>query len=206
MREIIYRLLDHPTIFNLVQTIIAPGQEVLLKKQFRYIFENSKGLVLDVGCGPKAATPEPNGKMIGVDISHDYALSYSRQNCQQGIAAKSEQLPFKENSFEESRCFGLLHHLTRDQARQAILELFRCTKIGGRIIIFDSIWPEVPLLRPIPWLSHRFDRGQHMLNDQGLRDLVCFKSCDLWKVHRFTYTYVGHEGLMMILKKEKNND
>ncbi len=196
-----YRLLENSFIYNLSQWILAPGAGVFLKKHFRLIFSESKGLVLDVGCGPFLNTPA-TGKICGLDSNFGYLKQYIRQSGARGVAGLAESLPFRSNIFDEVRCFGLLHHLSDAAALKAIQEMFRCVRPHGRVVIVDNVWPKNPFLRPLAWLNRRLDRGRWVRFEEKLFDLVKQSGETEWTRYRFTYTLIGHEALALTAKKE----
>lgn len=205
-RSLMDRLLDYPLVYNLMQFFLAPASEYFLKRNFQSFFPDSKGLVLDVGCGPRLNTPYPRGIVMGVDLNFKNIRQYSSRRFQSGLVASGDHLPFKENSFDESRTFGFLHHMPKEKAILAIREMIRCTNIGGRVIILDSVWPKDPWMRPLAWLNLRLDRGPWMLSEEELADLVQEAYPSVWEKHRFTYTLVGHEAVALIMKKEGDQE
>ena len=211
----LYRLLDFPFIYSLSQRLLTPGAGLLLRKQFMQLFGESRGLVLDVGCGPELSTPHPNGFIIGIDIDPYYVKKYSIphvksnfrkktgnfKNC--GVVSSSEALPFKSNSFNESRCMGLLHHLSQVSALLTIKEMIRCTHQDGRIVVFDNVWPRQPCFRPLAWLSRKLDRGKWVRTEEDLLELVSNACVGNYQYKRFTYSYTGLEALSVIIKKSE---
>ena len=149
-RYSLYRLLDFPFIYSLSQKLLVPGAGLLLKKKYKQLFGESKGLILDVGCGPALTTPNPNGDVIGIDMNiyyiRNYLMSHGKLNfCRKmsdfityGVVSSSEALPFADDAFEESRCVGPLHHLSHASALLTIKEMIRCTHQDGRIVIFAA--------------------------------------------------------------------
>ena len=209
----LYRLLDFPFIYSLSQKLLAPGAELLSNKMFKQLFDESKGLILDVGCGPVLTTPHPNGIVIGIDTNIYYARNYLKSHrklnfCRKvndfvtyGVVSSSEALPFEDDAFEESRCVGQLHHLSHASALLTIKEMIRCTHQDGRIVIFDNVWPRQPCFRPLAWLTRKLDRGKWIRTEEGLLDLVnsaCVSNC---QYKRFTYTFTGLEVLSITIKK-----
>ena len=212
----LYRLLESPKVFSISQKLLAPEAELLLKKHSKDVFAQSKGMILDVGCGPTLSTSMPDGIIVGVDISPRYIRNYinidtridshyikgrTSKRTRFGIACSAESLPFNDNIFDESRCMGLLHHLNWEFALSAIKEMVRCTRSNGKIVIFDSVWPKVTAYRPIAWLLCRFDRGRYMLTEEELLRLVDTAYSGNWKYKRFTYTLTGLEGCLLTIQK-----
>lgn len=112
--------------------------------------------VLDVGCGSgllvnEAARRLSTGKATGIDIwaphsgGGNYALLMKNAKAE-GVADKIEfkqadvrKLPFNDASFDVIVSSGALHHISRDRAEheQAIHEILRVLKPGGRIALMD---------------------------------------------------------------------
>jgi len=197
-----YCLLENSKIYSLSQHILAPGFSWFLKKHFQTIFSSSKGLVLDVGCGPALNTPVPKGNVYGVDINLEYIKQYTAPQHQTGIVSSSDSISFKSNTFHECRSFGLLHHLPREEAVLTVREMIRCTLTGGRVIILDNVWPRYPFLRPLAWLNRRWDRGKWVRHEEELLALAQEAYAGSWQRDRFTYTFVGHEVLALIVQKK----
>lgn len=211
-----YNLLEFPFIYSLSQKLLALGAESLTKKHFGRVFSESnvnKGLVLDVGCGPELSTPQPHGTIIGVDINPFYVKKFftsrvkkklnniSNNHAYLGAVSSADALPFKKNTFNESRCNGLLHHMPSEPALRSIKEMIRCTEPGGMVVIIDNVWPGNPFFRPIAWLTRKLDRGKWVRTEKELLRLVndvCKESC---RHKRITYTYTGLELLIIKIKK-----
>ena len=188
-------------VYSVSQYIVAPGFNFLLPKHFRAVFNGSSGMVLDVGCGPRMNTPAPQGDVYGVDVNLNYVRQYSAAPNRTGILGSGDGIPFKDNVFNESRCFGLLHHLPGDKALLTVREMIRCTKTGGRVIILDNIWPRNPYLRPLAWLSRRLDRGRWVRHEEALLRLAREAHAGPWQSNRFTYTFIGQEAVALTLRK-----
>ena len=212
----LYRFLEIPSLYSLWQHISTPGYGFFLKKELLPVFVDSQGLVLDVGCGPSLTTPHPRGTIIGVDINHRYIEEYARtqrepisRNMAQkphegkrlGTVGLAHALPFLNNTFDESRSVGLFHHLSREQALGAVNEMLRCTRLGGRVIIVDNVWPRYPLRRPIAWGTRRLDRGQWVRSEEQLLELIHSAYPYPWQQRRFTYTLTGLEAVVFTALK-----
>lgn len=201
-RSRFYRFLDNPLAYELSQHILAPGAVLFLKKEFKLLFKRSKGFVLDVGCGPALTTYLPEGTILGVDINLEYVQKYAKQHNQKGVVGCAGRLPFHDNIFDESRCFGLLHHLPEQIAVLTVREMIRCTHPGGHVIIVDNVWPRNPLLRPLAWLNRCFDRGKWVRQEQELCKIVKQAYSHNWRSRRFTYSFLGHEAIALTIEKK----
>jgi SAM-dependent methyltransferase len=213
-KRILNRLLEVPYLYSFVQHIAAPGQKKLLGVRFARIFGSSKGLVLDVGCGPKLTTPLPEGTLVGVDINADYIREYTggrldtdwhaihdKKKPVYGFVSPADKLSFEDNLFDECRCAGLLHHLPAESARTAIREMHRCVRRGGKIVIFDNVMPRSGFLRFPAWLIRKIDRGKWVRNEDQLSSLIGSASEETWQRLRFTYSYYGLEGMIFVAVK-----
>jgi ubiquinone/menaquinone biosynthesis C-methylase UbiE len=101
--------------------------------------------VLDVGCGTgyfaRRISPriEPGGTVVGIDPSRpmlDYASRHAPANCT-FLAAGAERLPFEEASFDVVVSSLAFHHFPVDRRAEAVREMFRVLRPGGRLFIAD---------------------------------------------------------------------
>ena len=207
-------LLEIPFVYSFVQFIAAPGQKKLLGTHFNGIFEYSKGLVIDIGCGPKLTTPPPEGTLVGVDININYirkfmrgesltllAKAHSEKTRIMGMVSSVDELSVHGDLFDECRCAGVLHHLPPENARTAIGEMHRSVRRGGRIIIFDNVMPLSGFTRPLAWLIRKMDRGEWVRSEEQLVQLVQSAGEEIWTSTRFTYSYYGLEGMIFVAVK-----
>ncbi|MFP4346608.1 MAG: methyltransferase domain-containing protein [Anaerolineales bacterium] len=92
--------------------------------------------VLDVGCGVgmyPAAFRRYTPDVYGVEIEHDRARE-AREHAAGVVQARGETLPFPDDSFDVAHSNEVLEHV--DDDRQAVEELVRVVRPGGRIVIF----------------------------------------------------------------------
>ena len=211
----LYRVLNFPFVFSLSQALLAPGSNFFLQKQYRIVFEGSKGVVLDVGCGPSLATPMPNGFILGCDINHKYVTRYTKpvknkrksEMCSKnykyaclGVVCSAEFLPFFDSTFDQTRCSGLLHHLPTEIAVRTIKEMLRCTRSFGKIILCDAVWPKSPIRRPLAWITQRLDRGAWVRTEEQLLNLCNTAYHGHWQHRRFTSTFTGLEEMSLTIE------
>lgn len=102
--------------------------------------------VLDVGCGTGyfarriAPVVDPDGgAVVGIDPSQpmlDYASRRAPANCA-FRAAGAEELPFDDASFDLVVSSLAFHHFPVDRRADAVREMFRVLRPGGRLFIAD---------------------------------------------------------------------
>lgn len=210
----LYRILEIPAVYRLVQFLLTSGAKRLLASEFERLFGGVEGMVLDVGCGPALNTPAPDGTIVGVDINRMYIVEFiarsvnpgnsapgSGSTTPMGCVASADKLPIRDGGFDQSRSFGLLHHLPKTVAEETIKEMIRCVRPGGAIVIIDNAWPVVPAFRPIAWLLLRLDRGRFVRKESELLELVPAELRGAMECRRFNYTYTGLECVSIAIRK-----
>lgn len=113
--------------------------------------------LLDVGCGPgtdlfdMVAEVGSAGRLVGLDASAVMIAEARRRAEAIGVPISFEvgevqALPFPDASFDACRAARLLEHLP--DARQALAEMARVTRPGGRILVFDFDWDTLIIDHP----------------------------------------------------------
>lgn len=101
---------------------------------------HSDSFILDLGCGTGEDTvfvSKATRKIIGVDLSST-ALKQFIKNGFAGLIADVQSLPFPNNSFDFTVCFGLLHHLVGQGDLCAYLKEFaRVTRSHGYVLAME---------------------------------------------------------------------
>jgi len=104
--------------------------------------------VLDVGCGPGnftgwfGAQVLPDGLAIGVDASHQMLRRAVEDNSGPSVAylrANAERLPFADDVADGATCLAALYLI--NEPFEAMRELARVLKPGGRMVILTSLAP-----------------------------------------------------------------
>lgn len=196
--------------------MLAPGGIRYRRKIDRKIFNLPADRALDVGCGPDSISPDPTGILVGIDVNPSYIRAFTGGFIDEdpqlifhppsfrkrlGYVVSSDHLPFPDESFNEVRTSSFFHHVTDEEAEKAIREMVRCTQPGGRLIMFDAVWPKNIWTRPLAYLILKCDRGQHMRSEEQFMKLFQKASPGEWTCFRFTYTYTGMEMVCLQLTK-----
>jgi ubiquinone/menaquinone biosynthesis C-methylase UbiE len=110
--------------------------------------------VLDVGCSggylarKLAAAAGPGGLVTGVDPSQA-AVSYAQRQAGPAMTftvGTAQDLPLPDASFDVVTCTLAMHHVPARRRRDALAEMYRVTRPGGRLLIADFD----PARRPLP--------------------------------------------------------
>jgi len=107
--------------------------------------------VLDVGCGPGTDTlllanlVGASGQVVGVDIDSSMIKEARKRSSAAGtngsvthLLADATALPFEEQRFDSCRSERLFQHLVYPE--QALSEMIRVTRSGGRLVVVDTDW------------------------------------------------------------------
>jgi SAM-dependent methyltransferase len=203
-RTWLHRVLESPLVYRVVQALVG-GSAHDLDEAYDRLFGDVRGQVLDVGCGPSADTPPPEGSLVGLDVNPRYVEQYCRTDStgpqRLGVVASAERIPFRDDAFDECRTAAVLHHLPDELVKRTFVEMHRTVRRGGRIAVFDMVWPRSFWSSPVAWLICRFDRGEWVRTDRALLGLAR-SSCDgEWESHSFSYTWLGLRGVTLVLCK-----
>ena len=112
--------------------------------------------LLDVGCGPGIDTVVlgqivgKTGKVIGIDLDATMIAEADMRARQAGVdtfvrhqQGDATSLPFESDWFDACRSERLFMHLLHPD--QALQEMIRVTKAGGRLVVADPDWGSVSM-------------------------------------------------------------
>lgn len=112
------------------------GQERRLQMILAAAGQRIRGRVLENGCGVgmyvEKLSPHA-GVVIGLEYDFERCQTAS-QRVERIVNAAGEDLPFPENSFDLILSHEVIEHVADD--RQAVTEMVRTLKPGGRVVIF----------------------------------------------------------------------
>ncbi|MBU3093672.1 class I SAM-dependent methyltransferase [Clostridium sp. CF011] len=157
--------------------------------------------ILDLGCGTGSVLAllleqKPNIHAYGLDLS-DEMLTIARQKLEEKaelIQGDSENLPYKDNSFDVVICTESFHHYPNPL--KALDEIHRVLKPQGKFILCDT-WMFTPI-RQIMNVFIKFSDGgdvriyseieiTKMFNERKFRNISWHKST------KYTYICIGEK-------------
>lgn len=188
-----------PWLYRISQRVTAPGAEHRLREMLRLWLAGHPplGRCLDVGCGPDSWLRLVGVKPEGVDADNCRVAAFARRNGR-AVCASAMRLPFAGGEFDSVWSFGLLHHLSDEDARLTVKEMRRVTRPGGCLVVFDGVLPDAPWKHPLAAALRRMDCGHWMRSQAALEKLLA-PSGD-WERRRLTYALTGLEGLLCTLR------
>ncbi len=164
MRDALYRILDNPRIFSLVQSLLGARRVYdAVQKHCLPLVEKAGGqYVLDVGCGTGSLRSMFSGGYYGIDIHFDYLSHARRATNSHFIQGNALALPVQSGIISLVFSFGLVHHLSEEQRGTFYEEVWRICEPGGTILIVDGLIPSQALNLPGYALA-KLDRGPHKM-------------------------------------------
>lgn len=142
-------LIRKPRFYDLLVRFLTLGRE----RSFRRRMLDLAGLrpgeaVLDVGCGTgtlllaAAERVGPAGRLHGVEPSAEMAAHARRKAAAAGTALQisegsADRLPYPDASFDAVFCTLVLHHVPAAKRTEALREMSRVLRPGGRLAIVE---------------------------------------------------------------------
>ncbi len=147
-------LIHWPRRYDLITAVMYAGRG----RRFRGYVADVLGVdrgdrVLDVGCGTGtlafvlASRVGPQGAVSGVDASPEMIAAAQAKGRGKKAApafqvAPAQDLPFPDGSFDEVATSLMIHHLPEEQRLDAVREMIRVLRPGGRLIIVEFQAPQ----------------------------------------------------------------
>jgi len=146
--------LDHFRLNEAVSQVAFAGRRGRVYRQIVALAGVRPGdAVLDVGCSggylarKLAAAAGPAGRVTGVDPSQA-AITHARRAlpAMTFTTGTAQDLPLPDASFDVVTCTLAMHHVPARRRGDALAEMYRVTRPGGRLLIADFD----PSRRPLP--------------------------------------------------------
>ncbi|AYF76787.1 methyltransferase domain-containing protein [Nocardia yunnanensis] len=140
--------LGRPVGLRLASLLEAPGRDADRARTAARLGLRPGATVLDIACGPGNFTGwfgtrvGPDGLAVGVDASRTMLARAVADNSGPSVAylhGDAEQLPFADEVADAVSCLAALYLI--NEPFQAIGEMWRVLKPGGRIVILTSLGP-----------------------------------------------------------------
>ena len=167
-------LLDSAYLFNLLEKVAGVGSvRKRIIKDFVAPFDGAS--ILDIGCGTGAILDYfPNNiDYIGFDISHKYINHAKNKYKNRGkfyCASITDNInTLSESSFDFVISFGVIHHLSDDDATILIKKAKKYLKKNGIFITIDPVY--VDNQSTFSRLLIDNDRGEYVRDTDGYMSL-----------------------------------
>jgi ubiquinone/menaquinone biosynthesis C-methylase UbiE len=124
--------------------------ELKFKRIYSLIKKESPKKILDVACGPGTFISKlPDGmECFGVDIA-EKQINYAKEKYgKKGVffyKCDDAKYPLNNDAFDIVTSIEFIEHVSIDSCKKNFLEMKRCLKDGGKVIIttpnYNSMWP-----------------------------------------------------------------
>ena len=124
--------------------------ELKFKRIYRLIEKECPKSLLDVACGPGTFISKLPQTMecCGVDIAEKQINYANKKYSKEGVSfhkCEDAGYPIDDNKFDLVTSIEFIEHVSADSCKKNLLEMKRCLKRGGKIIIttpnYNSMWP-----------------------------------------------------------------
>lgn len=170
IRNLIYNLLEYPAIYNTLQRLASVGRMKAIRFFENKIRQEAFGRVCDIGCGTGRYSHLIKNNYYGIDMNRNYLIS-TKEEGKYFICGDVTKLPFKHNSFDFIYSIGFFHHITENQTREALNEVYRTIRNNGRIVIVEIFYPENSF-NIFGYFLCRFDRGRYVRERQSFEEIL----------------------------------
>jgi len=130
--------------------IVALSETVEMQDQRRRVIDllapEPGSRVLDVGCGPGHLAAElaeavgSTGRVCGADVSEEMLALADRPDVE-FVHLKGVPMPFEDNAFDAAVATQVYEFV--EPLADALGELYRVLRTGGRVVILDTDWDSV---------------------------------------------------------------
>jgi ubiquinone/menaquinone biosynthesis C-methylase UbiE len=164
-------ILSVPMVYRLFGALIGGNARQRAARDFIRVTPGDR--VLDLGCGPGNILDHlPPCDYIGVDADEGYIREArqrypGRGEFRHGLA---EEVNLPAASFDVVFAYGLLHHLTDEQALGVLNVARRVLKPGGRFVTLDGCFEPGQAL--LARLLLKMDRGRYVRTRPAYLDLA----------------------------------
>ena len=168
------------------------GEDVFNDRLVKRLGDEPVDRILDLGCGTATGTLKvkqsyPSAQVVGVEIDPE-VLARARSKSEKNglevelVESSATELPFEAESFDAVISNLVFHHLDAVQKGEALQEVRRVLRPGGRLLLADFSDPHGPVMRGTFFVVQIFDgfdrtaphvRGElgAMIEDAGFEEV-----------------------------------
>lgn len=161
---------DKPLYFNLFFDRIE--KHILRKYIKKNKIDFTGKTLLDIGCGRGRWLRffgEGGAKTIGIDLSGDAVQSCRSKNLEAYTGSITDMNMFEDESFDYVTSITVLLHLPFDIKEEAVKEIGRVVKKGGRVILIENTWDD-----PSPHVfSFKIEKWSELFEKHGMHMCHC---------------------------------
>jgi ubiquinone/menaquinone biosynthesis C-methylase UbiE len=176
-------LIRWAAIYDLGTWLMTLGREPRLRARMLAPARLMSGeSVLDVGCGTGTLAllakrqVGRDALVAGIDASAEMVARAARKAGKARLPARFEQasadrLPFANDQFDAVLCTATMHHLPRGMRVDAVREMRRVLKPGGRVLLVDFVFGKRHTIASILHHQHGLERNalKLLVQEAGLR-------------------------------------
>jgi ubiquinone/menaquinone biosynthesis C-methylase UbiE len=193
------KALSHPLVFAVTQALVGVhgGRDVLFREWIRM---GRGARVLDVGCGIGTVSRHlrDDVRYVGADLEWRYLRHAADRYGPDATFVRCDvtrSWPFRESGFDCVFGFGLLHHLSDDQASFVLSEARRLLKRGGVLYTVDPFTAEGQ-----GWITRSLlalDRGEYIRRSAQYHRLAASAFTHVTQFTRSDLLRLPYDVLMM---------
>jgi SAM-dependent methyltransferase len=172
---LVEKISDHPVLFIAIRGVLENDFKAIRAVIRRELRPGTGLRSLDLGCGPGAfADVFARDDYFGVDMNARYIEYAKRHKKGTFLCGDARKVDLPDGRFDQILVFGLLHHLSDEDARAVLSECHRLLVPGGRFLVVEDI-PAISRLNLIGHLIHAAENGEHIRASEAYRKLYLEK-------------------------------
>lgn len=187
-------VIHRASFYDVLQTALTFGRARVYREAALDLARVSPGeRVLDVGCGTGSLALAAKrrvgagGTVHGVDAGAEMVARAKQKAASEGLevtfdVAPAQALPFPDGAFDLVLCTLMMRHLPDDGRKQAVAEMRRVLRPGGRLLVVDLAHEKglLSALTPISLIHghddmRAADEAEALMRVAGFNDIVTGK-------------------------------
>jgi ubiquinone/menaquinone biosynthesis C-methylase UbiE len=168
---LVHKVSENPVLFIFFRSILENNFKSVRATIRRHLGNGADLRTLDLGCGPGAFAREfDSAGYTGVDLNARY-IGYASKHIEgHFLVGDARRVELSAEQFDRVLIFGMLHHLSDEDATSVVSEVRRLLVPGGKALIIEDI-PAISRLNLLGHLIHRVENGEHIRPAEDYRSL-----------------------------------